>query len=67
MLDNSGFFTVFKSEEPKNLIIKSVLRMEPIDLEFHRKLEPAFHQPIPGTPLVSVSLALLSWSNEISY
>lgn len=38
MPGNPGFFTVFKSEGPKKLIINSVPVMGPIDLEGHTKI-----------------------------
>lgn len=62
MLENSGFFTVFKSEEPENLIISSVHRLGPIDLKIHRKVTRPGH----SWDSLSVSLfnpLLLGWSD----
>lgn len=64
MLENSGFFTVFKSEEPENLIISSVHRLGPIDLKIHRKVTR------PGHSWDSLSVSLfnpLLWGDQISH
>lgn len=56
MLANSGFFTVFKIEDPENLIINSVHMMGPIVLKIHRKIIRVGHS---WDLSVSVSLVLL--------